>query len=94
VGKKYNYMKIKKEIVPIDSFNSTGDLAYGYSNRKEAIRDIQALEPSHKIDLSSLYRIRVMKHVKNGEDTYFWGDKCPECGTKNNGVWSYFYGNF
>lgn len=84
--------KIKKALLPIDEATTCGTLAYGYTNKKDAIRDIQALEPSEAIDETILFKVRIMKHTKNGEDYYFWGSQCHECGSENKGVWGFFYG--
>lgn len=80
--------KIQKEIVPIDETSCCGTLAYGYSNKKAAIKAIEAIT-GESVDVSQVQKLRVMKIDRDGEPYYFWGDKCNHCGFKNNGVLSY-----
>ena len=87
-------MKITKEVISIDSPSVCGTVAYGYSNKKEAIEAIvKHQDPTGRfIDFTfvgNLQKKKVIKTKRDGEDYYYWGDKCECCGAKNTGVWSY-----
>lgn len=82
-------MKKEKEIVGFDQPTFCGELAYGYSNKKEAIKAIER-DTGEKIEYpENMQKLRVMKSKKDGEDYYYWGETCEHCGFKNNGVWSW-----
>lgn len=82
--------KNKKEIVGFDEGSFCGELAYGYSNKKEAIKAIEK-QTGEKIECpEDMEKLKVMKSkTEEGEDMYWWDSKCKECGRKNNGVWSW-----
>ncbi|MCK5061779.1 hypothetical protein KAR28_04460 [Candidatus Parcubacteria bacterium] len=80
----------KKSLIPIDEGNFCGTLGYGYTNKKEFARDHKETtgEPLSREDYKDLQIVKVMKCEKNGEDYYCWADKCPHCGSDNNGILS------
>ena len=80
--------RTKKQIIQFDESGFCGELAYGYSDKKEAIKAIEKYT-GEKIECpEDMQKIRVLKFKdKDGEDFYSWADKCKECGRKNNGVW-------
>jgi len=85
---------IPKEIIPIDEIGFCGSLAYGYSNKKEAIKAIEKITGEKvDVDIDFLRKVRIRKFILNEEDYYYWGNICEHCGAKNNGVWSYLYGD-
>ena len=81
--------EIKKEIVSFDETAFAGEMAYGYANKREAIKAIE-LETGEKIENSEdMRKLRVIKFMKDGEETYTWAEVCECCGRKNNGVLSW-----
>jgi len=77
--------KVKKEIVSFDEPTFCGELAYGYSNKKEAIKAIEEYTGEKIGNPENMEKIRVLKF----RDEYTWGDTCRCCGRKNSGVWSW-----
>ena len=84
--------KIKKEIVCIDGGNTTGELYYGYTNKQEVLNEAMKIS-GEVVDEDFLYKVRVFKTTKDGEDYYYFGEKCPTCNCKVKGVLSYFHGD-
>lgn len=81
----------EKEVVDIDSSTYAGTLAYGYGVKEYAIIAL-TLHLKEELDHDFLRKVRVMKFKKDGEDYYSWAPTCECCGRKNNGVFSYIYG--
>jgi uncharacterized C2H2 Zn-finger protein len=80
----------KKEIVCFDDSAVCGDLAFGYSNKKEAIKEIEAHTGEKIEEPQYMEKLKVIRYRdRNGEIMYSWKKKCPCCGQKNNGVWSW-----
>lgn len=69
---------MKKEIVEIDSSSVCGTIAFGYSNKKEAIEAIAKTRTYNGSTdfpfVANLEKKKVMKTVKDGENYYYWGD--------------------
>ena len=83
---------VKKELIPIESSGISGDLAYGYKDRKEAKKVLEELT-GEKYNIKEFRRVKVMKIIDEGEEVFFWGKECPCCKQKNDGVDSLFYGD-
>lgn len=82
-------LKIEKKILPFDESTFCGELAYGYGTKLAAKKAIEE-HTGESVDIENLQKLRVTKVVgADGNDIYFWGDICPHCGAKNNGIWSY-----
>lgn len=80
--------KVKKEVVNVDEDMVCGNIAYGYSNKKEAKKAIEK-ETGDDVDMENLEKMRVIKSKVDGEDFFFFGDTCKHCGRKNDGIISY-----
>ena len=80
----------KKYIVPIDEGSVCGTLAYGYSDKNEAIKVIekQTGEKIENPDDMTLLKVERFRD-ENGDIIYYWGENCKHCGKPNNGVMSW-----
>lgn len=80
---------MEREIVQFDESTFCGELAFGYSNKKEAIKAIEKYT-GEKIEYpENMEKLRVAKFKKDGEDYYSWAESCGCCGSKNSGFWSW-----
>lgn len=79
---------LKKEVLGIDNSCCLATVAYGFSDRKEAIKVLCEYSGVDKGDLN-LKRVKITRTKKDGEWYYWWGKNCKECGHKNEGVISY-----
>ncbi len=82
--------KEEKKIISFDESHVAGEIAYGYSNKKEAIKAIEE-ETGEKPDIDNMQKIRVMSKLDKAsmQVFYYWGDECHSCGRKNDGVLSW-----
>ena len=79
---------LKKGVFAIDGSDGLVTVAYGFSDRKEAVKTLCDYSGVDKEDLN-LRRVKITRHKKDGEWYYWWGKNCKECGHKNEGVISY-----
>jgi hypothetical protein len=81
----------KREIVPFDESSFCGELAYGYSDKQEAIKAIQLTTGELIESPNDMIKLKVKRFVKkDGEIFYTWANKCDCCGQKIvGGVWSW-----
>ena len=80
---------MKKEIIQFDENTFYGELAFGYSNKKEAIKAIEKYTGEKVENPEDMQKLRVIKFKKDGKDYFTWADPCECCGQKNNGIWSW-----
>ena len=88
-------MNNKKEIIAVDNSSCCGEIYFGYTNKKEVIKEMKLMmgEEDFKktFDEDLLIKQKVIKTIKDGEDYYYVENECPYCGSKNCGVMSYTY---
>lgn len=90
-NKRKNIIVDLREVVPFDEPTFCGELAYGYSNKKEAIKAIEEVTGEKIEDKDNLEKLKVYKFTKkDGEIYYTWADKCDHCGQEiKGGIWSW-----
>lgn len=75
-----------KKIISFDENTFAGELAYGYSNKKEAIKAIEEQtgeKVEHPEDMEKLKVVKVVDKEKG--DLYTWSDTCDSCKQKIKG---------
>ena len=81
---------MQKQIISLDAGDFYGELAYGYSDKEEAIEAIEAMTGEKIADTENMEELRVMKVTDvDGTERFSWDATCGYCGNPNNGVASW-----
>ncbi len=88
--KRKNIVLDLRGIIPFDESSFCGELAFGYSNKKEAKKAIEDVT-GEKVDAENMQKLKVKKIIrKDGEEFYIWEDKCDHCCQEiKGGIWSW-----
>lgn len=89
--KRKNIKLDLRNVIPFDESTFCGELAFGYSNKKQAIKEIEEVTGEKIESPENMQKLKVKKIIrKDGEEYYIWASKCDHCMQKiQGGVWSW-----